>query len=160
VNLRPATLADAPALGRLHILAMRTLTFLPQLHTVEEAVAWMAGEILPTQRIQVADVEDEVLGYVAVADRWIHQLYVHPDHQGEALGSALLTWALADARPRQLWTFQQNVRARRFYEARGFKAVEFTDGSGNEEKTPDVRYLWSPDEPGLHPPRSGGVIRP
>ena len=44
----------------------------------------------------------------------------------------------------QLWTFQQNARARRFYEERGFRAVEFTDGEGNEEKTPDVRYEWTP----------------
>ena len=33
-------------------------------------------------------------------------------------------------------------RARRFYEARGFRAIRFTDGAGNEEKTPDVRYRW------------------
>ncbi len=42
----------------------------------------------------------------------------------------------------QLWTFQRNARARRFYEARGFVPVEATDGSRNEEKEPDVRYLW------------------
>jgi len=35
-------------------------------------------------------------------------------------------------------------RARRFYEAHGATAVEFTDGEGNEEKTPDVRYEWKP----------------
>ena len=49
-------------------------------------------------------------------------------------------------RPMQLWTFQQNDRARRFYEARGFEAVEFTDGSGNKERQPDVRYVWRPGD--------------
>jgi putative acetyltransferase len=39
--------------------------------------------------------------------------------------------------------FQANERARRFYEKRGCVPVEFTDGSGNEEKTPDVRYRWT-----------------
>lgn len=48
---------------------------------------------------------------------------------------------LADRR--QLWTFQRKARARRFYKARGFVAVEQTDGSRNEEKEPDVRYLWT-----------------
>ena len=43
-----------------------------------------------------------------------------------------------------LWTFEGNHRARRFYEQRGFVAVEFTDGSRNEERTPDVRYQWKP----------------
>jgi hypothetical protein len=40
-----------------------------------------------------------------------------------------------------LWTFQCNVRARRFYEARGFVASGFTDGSRNEENEPDVLYM-------------------
>jgi hypothetical protein len=41
-----------------------------------------------------------------------------------------------------LWTFQKNVAARRFYEDRGFQAVEETDGSRNEEREPDVHYVW------------------
>ena len=43
----------------------------------------------------------------------------------------------------QLWTFQVNEAARRFYERQGFVAAESTDGSGNEERSPDVRYTWS-----------------
>jgi hypothetical protein len=43
-----------------------------------------------------------------------------------------------------LWTFERNHRARSFYEKRGCVAIEFTDGSRNEERTPDVRYQWSP----------------
>ncbi|TKT00249.1 GNAT family N-acetyltransferase [Streptomyces lasalocidi] len=43
-----------------------------------------------------------------------------------------------------LWTFQVNEPAHRFYERHGFTAVEFTDGSGNEEREPDVRYEWRP----------------
>ena len=42
----------------------------------------------------------------------------------------------------ELWTFQVNVGARRFYERHGFRAVELTDGSANEEHEPDVRYVW------------------
>ena len=142
MNLRPATANDAPAMATLHILAMRTLTFLPQLHTTEEAIAWMAGEILPNQEAWVAETRGDVADYVVFTAEWINQLYVHPDHHGQGLGAALLAHALATGTQKHLWTFQQNDRARRFYEARGFEAVEFTDGSGNEEKTPDVRYLW------------------
>jgi hypothetical protein len=43
-----------------------------------------------------------------------------------------------------LWAFQVNKPARRFYERHGFVAVTFTDGSGNEEREPDVRYEWRP----------------
>ncbi len=42
----------------------------------------------------------------------------------------------------QLWTFASNVRAQRFYERHGFVVVERTDGSGNEEKAPGLRYRW------------------
>jgi hypothetical protein len=43
-----------------------------------------------------------------------------------------------------------NVKARRFYERRGFAVVEMTDGRGNEEKEPDIRLVWagSPVLPG------------
>jgi GNAT superfamily N-acetyltransferase len=144
VILRPATAADAPALGTLHIAAMRTLTFLPQLHSLEEAIAWMAGEILPKQVVRIAEVDGSAAGYIVFSDEWIDQLYVHPDSHGRGVGSALLASVMADARGRKLWTFQQNVRARRFYEARGFVLLELTDGSGNEEKTPDALYQWRP----------------
>ena len=42
----------------------------------------------------------------------------------------------------ELWCFQANERARRFYEARGFRAIRFTDGADNEERMPDIRYRW------------------
>ena len=42
-----------------------------------------------------------------------------------------------------LWTFQRNAQARRFYEAHGFVASEFTDCSHNEEREPDMLYAWS-----------------
>lgn len=141
--LRPATAADAAALGTLHIAAMRTLTFLPQLHTAEEAVGWMAATVLPTLDVLVAEGPGgEVLGYIATREGWIEQLFVHPDRHGQGVGAALLASVLAQGEPRQLWTFQANSRARGFYERRGFRAVEFTEGEGNEERTPDVRYVW------------------
>ncbi len=40
----------------------------------------------------------------------------------------------------ELWCFQANSRARRFYEARGFRTIRFTDGAHNEERMPDARY--------------------
>ena len=35
-------------------------------------------------------------------------------------------------------------RARHFYEARGFEAIAFGDGSHNEERCPDILYEWRP----------------
>ena len=68
-----------------------------------------------------------------------------PGRTGEGIGQrlldAMLEEAVAAAIPVfKLWTFQRNAGARRFYERNGFVAVEFGDGSGNEEREPDVRY--------------------
>ena len=73
---------------------------------------------------------------------WLNHLFVHPNAQGQGHGSRLLDLFRADVETLQLWTFQDNFRARGFYERRGFIAVEFTNGDGNDEKTPDVRYEW------------------
>ena len=59
------------------------------------------------------------------------------------IGQRLLDKMLAEAAAGgvlRLWTFQRNAGARRFYERNGFVAVEFTDGNGNEQREPDVRY--------------------
>jgi GNAT superfamily N-acetyltransferase len=46
-----------------------------------------------------------------------------------------------------LWTFQKNAKARAFYERHGFVPVEFTDGLTNQEREPDVRYVWDRRDP-------------
>jgi GNAT superfamily N-acetyltransferase len=78
-----------------------------------------------------------------LADGWVEQLYVDPEHTGAGIGSRLIELA-KDRSPAglQLWTFQANEGARRFYERHGFTVVELTDGAGNEEHQPDVRYAW------------------
>jgi GNAT superfamily N-acetyltransferase len=84
-------------------------------------------------------------GFAILAGDWLTHLYVHPEEIGTGVGHALFDH-VKTVRPDgfQLWVFQQNERARRFYEAHGAVPVEFTDGAGNEEKTPDVRYEWKP----------------
>jgi len=84
-----------------------------------------------------------MVGLIAFRDDWIEQLYVLPEVQGCGVGSELLQIAKRAFDCLQLWTFQRNLRARRFYEERGFALVEETDGAGNEEKEPDARYLWT-----------------
>jgi GNAT superfamily N-acetyltransferase len=145
VILRRAEAADAQAIAVVHRTAMRvSLDFLPELHTADEDLAFFAERFLPANEVWVADDAGEVVGYVGFDADWINHLYVLPDAQGRGVGPQLLALALADNRPRRLWTFQQNARARRFYERRGFVLLELTDGSGNEEKTPDALYEWRP----------------
>ena len=61
-----------------------------------------------------------------------------------AMAQVLGGWILAKAgRDRlELWTFQANTRAIAFYRREGFVEAARTDGSGNDEKLPDLRLVW------------------
>jgi N-acetylglutamate synthase-like GNAT family acetyltransferase len=84
----------------------------------------------------------EIVAMISLREGWIDQLYVDPSWQGRAMGARLVDFAKARApEGLELWTFQTNEGARRFYERHGFAAVEWTDGE-NEEGAPDVRYRW------------------
>ena len=143
--LRGGTRDDSAAIARLLRKTFRvSLPFLPELHTADEDLRFIRDRVIPTCTVWLAELDGDIVGFIAWREGWIDHLYVSPDHQGRGIGPRLLGKALETGEPRQLWTFQQNERALRFYEACGFVALEFTDGEGNEEKTPDVRYEWRP----------------
>ena len=75
----------------------------------------------------------------------VDQLYVAPGWTAQGIGSRLIGLAQS-LRPNglDLYTFQVNRDARRFYERHGFVEVASSDGSQNEELQPDVRYAWRP----------------
>lgn len=144
INVRRAGLEDADAIAGIHTAARReAMPYLPQLHTDEETRDWIARVVLPTQQVWVAEREGQVIGVAVLDGSTLEHLYVLPEEQGGGVGSALLEKVRATSPGGlTLWTFQRNAAARSFYERRGFTAVEFTDGSGNEEQEPDVRYQW------------------
>ena len=143
-RIRAAHQDDAVAIAQAHVDARRVaMPWLPVLHSFEETVHFFGDFVIPHQVVLVAENEDGVVGFIAVEGSFVEHLYVAPAHQGIGIGDALLSRAM-EMRPEglMLWTFERNENARRFYEKRGFVAVEFTDGSHNEERTPDVRYAW------------------
>ena len=144
--IRTAETRDADAIAVVHRTSMRqALPYLPDLHTEDEDRAWVANVVLPYQEVWIAEAGGRVVGVAALDGDMLAQLYILPGEQGRGIGSALLTKAMA-RRPAgmRLYAFQRNTRARGFYEHRGFVAVEFGDGSGNEEGEPDVLYQWTP----------------
>jgi len=145
-QIRPARDDDAVAIAQAHIDARRVaMPWLPVIHTFEETVRFFGDFVIPNQVVLVAEVDDGVAGFIAIEGAYVEHLYIAPAHQGIGIGDTLLNRA-KELRPDglMLWTFERNDRARRFYEKRGFIAVEFTDGSRNEERTPEVRYRWTP----------------
>ncbi|MBO9097113.1 MULTISPECIES: GNAT family N-acetyltransferase [unclassified Rhizobium] len=111
------------------------------LHTAEEDRLYFR-EHLFTQCEMWGAFDQVMLGFIAFTDEWIEQLYVLPNFQRIGVGRALLDIAKGRSPSLKLWTFQQNERARTFYERNGFAIIDETDGATNEEKAPDVLFEW------------------
>jgi putative acetyltransferase len=134
---------NAAAIARLLRLVVRTsLPFLPELHSPDEDLWFLRHVMLVQCEVWVVETSD-MDGFIAFREGWIDQLYVRPERQGRGIGKALLGQAMRAYSPLRLWTFQKNAAAIRFYLARGFREVERTDGSRNEEREPDILLEWA-----------------
>ncbi|MHB8471055.1 MAG: GNAT family N-acetyltransferase [Gaiellaceae bacterium] len=142
--IRRALPQDADAVAELYERSFALLDFLPALHSLAEHRLWFARVLAETET-WVREEAGELLGFATLRENELSYLYVEPVAIGRGIGSALLEHA-KEQRPGgfELWVFQQNGRARAFYERHGCRPVRFTDGSRNEERTPDVLYEWRP----------------
>ncbi|HUY99670.1 MAG TPA: GNAT family N-acetyltransferase [Thermomicrobiaceae bacterium] len=147
VELREAERsADAQEIAEIHLAARReAMPYLHRPHTDDETRAYFARVVGDRPAAWwVALREGQVVGYMLIDGESLDHLYVRPGWQRRGVGLALLEKAKAlSPRRLELWTFQRNANARAFYEAQGFRAVEYTEGR-NEENEPDVRYEWAP----------------
>jgi putative acetyltransferase len=144
-RLRRATDEDAEAIAELYHASFRLLSFLPMLHTAEEYRRFVANVMLKECAVTVAEDDTGVVSFLALRGEEVRLLYTRPDRIGRGAGTQLIEAAKeSGVDSLELWCFQANTRARRFYEARGFRAIRFTNGADNEEKAPDVRYRWEP----------------
>lgn len=141
--LRKAILADAPTLAAIARIARATaMPWLPVLHSLEGDEKFHANRVVPQEDVVLAEIDDQILGFLARDGEWVDHLYIHPDHQGQGLGTAFIKRAQDRAEFLQLWVFERNTLAQAFYAKHGFVVAERTDGGGNEEKCPDVRMEW------------------
>jgi ribosomal protein S18 acetylase RimI-like enzyme len=139
--LRPATRSDARDIARIMRAARESFAWMPTVHTPDEDLAFISETVLPLQRVTVAEAGEGIVGFIAVHGEWVEQLYIDPAYAGRGIGSRLLEHATGGMAEVRLHCFQANSGARRFYERHGFTAAKFGDGSGNEERLPDIQYL-------------------
>jgi ribosomal protein S18 acetylase RimI-like enzyme len=153
--IRPAVPDDGPRVAALYTAARVAAVPLmpPAVHTPQEDVAFYTARLTDGEHeAWVAEEGGRLVGFALLTPTWLDGLYVHPDAQGRGVGTALLELAQA-LRPDGLglWVFETNTPARALYAQHGFEEVERTDGSGNEERAPDIRMEW--------PGRSAGPAR-
>ena len=94
------------------------------------------------QQFRAQLLGQELVGIIAFREGWIDQLYVLPSWQRRGVGTSLLAIAQSRFLSLNVWTFQRNTAARRFYERHGFTLVKETDGFANGEKESDALYRW------------------
>lgn len=153
VQLRRATPEDLPAVAEVFLAARHAAVpaMPPLVHDDDDVRGYVCSWDLdqPGRSLWVAERADAgLVGFAELKEAWLDDLYVHPGHQGEGLGSALLALAQAE-RPEGfcLWVFESNLPARAFYARHGLVTLERTDGSANEERAPDVKMAWPGHQP-------------
>lgn len=166
MDLRDATLEDAPLIAACHVESWRSAyahfmdpAYLASGIEAERIAHWTQrlAEPSPTQRIIIAQEDDQPIGFACLigADhpRWgtlVDNLHALPAAKGKGLGSALLAeaarWSLEQF-PQSglyLWCYTDNRAARGFYAHRGGLVVENTHKSGPDGRTqPEQRYHWA-----------------
>ncbi|MFC9700552.1 GNAT family N-acetyltransferase [Streptomyces sp. NPDC056943] len=114
-------------------------------HTDDEVRYWLREIVVPNQETWVATADGTVVAMMVLDGEDLDQLYVDPPWRGHGIGDRLVEVAKERrAAGLTLWTFQVNAPACRFYERHGFVEAERTDGERNEEREPDIRYVWRP----------------
>ncbi|MDQ1044600.1 GNAT family N-acetyltransferase [Streptomyces sp. V4I2] len=148
VTLRRATAPDAAAVADVWLRSFAAaLPTVVSPRSGDDVRAYFREVVVPLRETWMAEAADGggTVGVMVLNGNLLSQLYLAPDWRGRGIGDRFV--ALAKERSPEglsLWTFQVNKPAHRFYERHGFVAVEYTDGSGNEEREPDVRYEWRP----------------
>ena len=142
-TIREARPQDAGAIAAIWLASFKATYAFPPAHPDHEVRVWVAEMLLPETEGWIAEDSEVAIGFMSLGDGSIEQLYLMPSWTGRGVGTRLVRLA-QERRPDglELWTFQVNAAARRFYERNGFRLVEMTDGAGNEERQPDVRYVW------------------
>jgi GNAT superfamily N-acetyltransferase len=146
VYVRPARHDDADAIADVYLASFTATYRFPLAHSDQQVRRWIAEILLPTEEVWVVTDRDEaVVAMMALSSEMLDQLYVVPAWTGRGIGSRFIELAKS-RRPGglDLYTFQVNAGARRFYERHGFVEVARGDGSDNEEGQPDLRYAWRP----------------
>ncbi|MGZ6672060.1 MAG: N-acetyltransferase family protein [Solirubrobacteraceae bacterium] len=138
---------DARAAADLYLrareAALRAGSIPAGVHDDDDVRGYFASRIVEDCELWVAEQDGGFAGILVLDGDFVDQLYVEPGLTGRGIGSALLAVAKRE-RPQglQLWAFQTNMGARRFYERHGFVEVRRTDGRDNEERAPDVLYAY------------------
>ena len=122
--IRKATSLDLARIAEIYVFNYR-LNFYPIFKNDEYYFSELQ---VPSQMEQLSDhissiwVYDDgvVKGFIVLEHNEIKKLFVEPALQGNAIGSALLKYAIDEHHAKTLWALEKNTRAIAFYRRHGF----------------------------------------
>ncbi|HMS54960.1 MAG TPA: GNAT family N-acetyltransferase [Fimbriimonadaceae bacterium] len=146
IQIRPMRLEDVAEVARFyHDIRMDTV---PLIHSENEVAEWISATLLPRNSSFVGELIGAVIGWVDVTPMTLDHLYLRRGLTGQGFGRLLLDFAKQRSpEGLELYTFQVNSGAFRFYEREGFVETKRGDGSGNEEGEPDIKLVWKQPRP-------------
>ena len=117
--------------------------WMPRLHSAEDVLKHYRDVVYRDRKMLVVAAKERVIGFVAIdAEQTITALYVQSGFRNQGVGHLLLeTVKIEFPKHLQLWTFQKNVDAQRFYLREGFEVINRTDGD-NDEGLADLLMEW------------------
>lgn len=139
--LRDATPLDAGRVGEILWRFQEDTPWMPKLHSSAEAISF-CGQMIDQGLMRVGGQTRRADGFLVRRGDEILALYCAAGAQGQGLGGGLLRDAQAQAPALELWTFQANTGAQRFYLRHGLAEIGRSDGRDNDEGLPDIHYRW------------------
>ncbi|AWN75043.1 GNAT family N-acetyltransferase [Legionella anisa] len=146
-NIRTATLDDAGAIAQIHICSWQKMyrDFIPEIIlqnlSLEERTLQWRNLIEQEVKVLIMEINNQIVGFASIcpfrdfsADRSmgeISAIYLHPDYWRMGLGTQLCMAAISALANQGykkilLWVFEDNIQARKFYDALGFEATSST----------------------------------
>ncbi len=138
-RIRRGMPADAEAAAAIMNAWIDGRDWMPRVHTADEVRTFYRDFVFQKRECWV--LGDPVVAYMSLDTEADMVMALYAAKPGQGMGKALLDHAKAGRSSLELWTFQANEDARRFYAREGFREVEETSGD-NEEGLPDVRLRW------------------
>jgi ribosomal protein S18 acetylase RimI-like enzyme len=113
------------------------------IHSAEDRQQFLEDVLSKRATLTVAVRDEQIIGFMAQNAHSIEQLYLHVRHQGHGVGSRFIELAKgASPTHLHLYTFQRNLKARRFYRKHDFTEIGY--GHDNMEGLADVELEWHP----------------
>lgn len=143
VAIRRLTIDDMDEVAAIYRQSFdKRLPWLSGLDTREEDRLFFRETVFPQCTLWGATENGAIIGFAAMRDGWLDHLYVLAQFQSRGVGSLLLRHCQAQSGELQLWTFQQNCGASRFYQTHGFELVRTTEAIESTDHEPDALYRW------------------